>query len=93
MIFGGTITQLTNIQAETTVLVTRIGSKNHNHKCGNGTYYESTLSAARSRGLTPCQKCYGSEYPSSSRTTNSTGTSSNTSNNNPAPKPKKISLS
>lgn len=56
MIFGGTITPITNIHAETTVLVTRTGSRYHTHKCGNGTFYESTLSAARARGLTPCQK-------------------------------------
>lgn len=92
MIFGGTITPITNIHAETTVLVTRTGSRYHTHKCGNGTYYESTLSAARARGLTPCQKCYGSGYTSSSSTNNNSGTSSNTSNNNPVPKPKKISI-
>ena len=41
-----------------TVLITRTGSKYHNHKCGNGTYYETTLDDALSRGLSPCQKCY-----------------------------------
>lgn len=46
---------ITNSQ---TVLVTRTGSKYHNHKCGNGTYYEATLDEALARGLTPCEKCY-----------------------------------
>lgn len=40
------------------VLVTKTGSKYHNHKCGNGTYYESTLEDALARGLTPCKKCF-----------------------------------
>lgn len=41
-----------------TVLVTRTGECYHNHKCGNGTYYESTLAAAKARGLRPCQNCF-----------------------------------
>ncbi|WP_115751962.1 hypothetical protein [Listeria kieliensis] len=44
---------------EQQVLVTATGSKYHNHKCGNGTYYPATLSEAKARGLTPCSKCYG----------------------------------
>ena len=40
------------------VLVTKTGSKYHNHKCGNGTYYEATLEDALARGLTPCKKCF-----------------------------------
>lgn len=43
---------------EQTVLVTPTGSKYHNHKCGNGTYTEASMSVALSRGLTPCSKCY-----------------------------------
>ncbi|WP_167629574.1 hypothetical protein [Listeria valentina] len=43
---------------EQQVLVTATGSKYHNHKCGNGTYYPATLSEAKARGLTPCSKCY-----------------------------------
>lgn len=54
------------VYADTTVYVTRTGSKYHSHKCGNGTYYKSTLSAAEARGLGPCKKCYGSNPPSSS---------------------------
>lgn len=46
---------ITNSQ---TVLITRTGSKYHNQKCGNGTYYETTLNDALSRGLGPCKKCY-----------------------------------
>ncbi|EUJ19767.1 hypothetical protein [Listeria aquatica] len=53
-----------NVQAsvdknEQQVLVTKTGSKYHNRKCGNGTYYPATLSEAKARGLTPCSKCYG----------------------------------
>ena len=41
-----------------TVYVTRTGKKYHyNSNCNGGTYYESTLEAARRRGLTPCQRC------------------------------------
>ena len=40
------------------VFVTSTGKKYHTHKCGNGTYTESTLDAAVARGLTPCAKCY-----------------------------------
>lgn len=41
-----------------TVYITRTGKRYHydNH-CNGGTYYKSTLSKAKSRGLTPCQKC------------------------------------
>ena len=43
-----------------TVYVTKTGKRYHyDSNCGNGTYYESTLSQAQSRGLTPCQKCAG----------------------------------
>ncbi len=55
---GDTLT-LTPVYADTTVYVTRTGSKYHTHKCGNGTYYASTLSAAIARGLTACAKCFG----------------------------------
>lgn len=46
-----------NVYAETTVYVTRTGKKYHAYACGNGTYYKSTLSAAKARGLQPCKKC------------------------------------
>ena len=43
---------------ERTVYVTKSGKRYHyNAHCGNGNYYESTLSDAKARGLTPCQKC------------------------------------
>lgn len=43
-----------------TVYITKTGSKYHyDSNCGNGTYYESTLSAAEGMGLTPCAKCAG----------------------------------
>lgn len=59
-----TIGRLSYVYADTTVYVTRTGSKYHSHKCGNGTYYKSTLSAAVARGLEPCKKCYGGNPPS-----------------------------
>lgn len=40
------------------VYITRTGSKYHRCKCGNGNYYQVSLSEAKSRGLTPCSKCY-----------------------------------
>lgn len=43
---------------EQMVMVTPTGSKYHTHKCGNGNYYETTLTEALNRGLTPCSKCY-----------------------------------
>lgn len=43
-----------------TVYVTATGSKYHyDNNCGNGTYYKSTLDAAKNRGLEPCAKCVG----------------------------------
>ena len=39
-----------NVYAETTVYVTRTGKKYHAYACGNGTYYKSTLSAAKAKG-------------------------------------------
>lgn len=49
----------TNVN-DRTVYVTKTGKRYHyDSKCGNGTYYESTLSQAQARGLTPCQKCAG----------------------------------
>ena len=41
-----------------TIYITKTGKRYHydNH-CNGGTYYESTLSEALRRGLTPCQKC------------------------------------
>lgn len=42
-----------------TVYVTPTGKRYHRiSNCGNGTYTKSTLSAAKARGLTPCQKCW-----------------------------------
>lgn len=42
------------------VYITRTGKRYHydNH-CNGSTYFESTLSEAVSRGLTPCKKCVG----------------------------------
>lgn len=69
------------VQADTTVYITRTGSKYHTHKCGNGTYFTASRSSAISMGLTPCQKCfpYGDSSSSSSSdsfiNTNYTGSS------------------
>lgn len=41
-----------------TVYVTKTGKKYHyDDSCNGGTYYASTLEAAKSRGLTACDKC------------------------------------
>ena len=55
----------TSVQADITVYVTRTGSKYHTHKCGNGTYYPSSLSSAKAMGLTACSKCFPYGAPSS----------------------------
>lgn len=40
------------------IYITRTGECYHTHKCGNGTYYLSTLSEALALGLRACQKCF-----------------------------------
>lgn len=41
-----------------TVYYTKTGKRYHYaNPCGQGTYYPTTLADAKSRGLTPCQKC------------------------------------
>lgn len=41
-----------------TVYYTKTGKRYHyENPCGNGTFYPTTLADAKSRGLTPCQKC------------------------------------
>lgn len=41
-----------------TVYVTKTGKRYHySSSCNGGTYYKSTLTKAKSRGLTPCNKC------------------------------------
>lgn len=41
-----------------TVYYTKTGKRYHyENPCGKGTYYPTTLADAKSRGLTPCQKC------------------------------------
>lgn len=41
-----------------TVYITKTGKKYHyDSSCNGGTYYASTLSEAKARGLTPCEKC------------------------------------
>ncbi len=47
-----------NDNEEMTVYYTKSGSRYHYaNPCGRGTYYPTTLSDAKRRGLTPCQKC------------------------------------
>ena len=61
LLFVGNVSNTTiSVKAETTVYVTKTGSKYHTGKCGNGTYYPATLSQAIARGLTSCSKCFGS---------------------------------
>lgn len=73
---GVPVNSTTTLQAETTVLITRTGSKYHTHKCGNGTYFPATLSEAKSYGLTPCKKCFPNGEPSSSSSGKSKSNSS-----------------
>lgn len=41
-----------------TVYITQTGKKYHyNNQCNGGSYYATTLSDAKSKGLTPCQRC------------------------------------
>ena len=63
------------VQAETTVYVTRTGSKYHTHKCGNGTYYSATRSEAWARGLTPCKKCFPNGDSAGASSSGSSGSS------------------
>lgn len=68
----------TTVYAETMVYVTPTGSKYHTHKCGNGNFYQTTLSEAKARGLTPCKKCYGSSGSASSGAGSSSGSAKKT---------------
>ncbi|MDE6764656.1 MAG: hypothetical protein K2N26_03280 [Oscillospiraceae bacterium] len=50
----------TSTSQSKTVYVTKTGKKYHySNSCNGGTYYASTLDAAVSRGLKPCEKCVG----------------------------------
>ncbi len=40
------------------VYITRTGECYHTHKCGNGTYFKTTLKQAKAMGLRKCKKCY-----------------------------------
>lgn len=45
-------------ESKITVYITETGKRYHyENPCGNGTYYATTLSKAKSLGLTPCNKC------------------------------------
>lgn len=49
---------VTKTKKEVQVYVTATGECYHTHACGRGNYYKASLSAAKSRGLRPCRKCY-----------------------------------
>lgn len=56
---NGSGTNKDNKSSDTTVWITESGSCYHRIKnCGNGTYYETSLSIAKKQGLSPCGKCY-----------------------------------
>lgn len=76
----GTITTgyVETAQAETTVYITKTGSKYHTHKCGNGTYYAVSRSTALAKGLTPCKKCYPNGDSGSSSSSGSSNQSTQT---------------
>ncbi len=40
------------------VYITETGECYHTHKCGNGTYFKSTLKKAKNLGLRACKKCF-----------------------------------
>lgn len=52
------VTTTSNDPEQMTVYYTKTGKRYHYaNPCGQGTYYPTTLADAKSRGLTPCQKC------------------------------------
>lgn len=64
------------VNAETMVYVTKSGSKYHKKKCGRGNFYQDTLSAAKSRGLDPCKKCFPGGAPKQTSNSNKSSDSS-----------------
>lgn len=53
-----TITTTKDPDASKTVYITATGKRYHyENPCGNGTYYAVSLSEAKARNLTPCEKC------------------------------------
>ena len=85
LMFVGNVYYMTpTVKAETTVYVTKTGSKYHTHKCGNGVYYAATLSQATARGLTACEKCYGGSNGGTSAGGTSNSDSSDTAGAPPA---------
>lgn len=93
MALGGTNLAMPQVvvHADATVYVTRTGSCYHAYKCGRGTYYASTLSSAKARGLRACMKCYPYGEPSGVAEGTSNVTTNYASVSTPAVK--KISLS
>ncbi len=50
--------QISDTVEVNTIYITKSGSKYHfSSNCGSGTYFESTLTEALAKGLTPCKKC------------------------------------
>ena len=53
-----TVTTTKDPEASKTVYITATGKHYHyENPCGNGTYYAVSLSEAKARNLTPCEKC------------------------------------
>lgn len=75
-----------NVYADEIVYVTATGSRYHTHKCGNGNFYQDSLSNALARGLTPCEKCYSGSGGSQGTGENVTGGST------PEPEPAPVRL-
>lgn len=69
---GGLCNTTTVVKADMTVYITKTGEKYHTHKCGNGTYFPSSLSEARDMGLTACSKCFPNGTPRSSYSVSNT---------------------
>lgn len=58
--FPPTVSSGTQNTQSRTVYITPTGKKYHyDNNCNGGTYIESTMSEALSKGLTPCKKCAG----------------------------------
>lgn len=62
--------------ADTTVYITKTGSKYHAHKCGNGNYTTTSKSEAEKRGLEPCKKCWTGSENKKDKVTSSTSNES-----------------
>lgn len=55
---GGSSTGPATQTGQDEVYITPTGTKYHSRACGKGNYSATTLENAKSKGLTPCKKCY-----------------------------------